>query len=104
MCDPLVKLLSRYTLCLQSYYKWILNMGNLTDSALKWSLRDSRAAILVAADAAPNPEVRRRILYEPFSEYSDLYRRCNVCYHPGHSCTVAHSSAYARVHASLCVL
>ncbi len=76
---------------LQSYYKWILNMGNLTDGALKWSLRDSRAAIVEAAAQNSDPTQRHALLHEPFAQYNEYFRRCDVEYHPGESCVTAHA-------------
>ncbi len=65
-------------------------MGNMTDYALQWSLRDRRK-LLAALEAAKAFGIRVPEIPSRAVEHSALYRRCDVLYHPGQSCATAHS-------------
>jgi hypothetical protein len=73
----------------------VLRIGNLTDSSLKWSLRDrydilrTVAAAKAAGIVVPDVSGRARC-------HNAIFRECQVVYHPGHSCFVAHSCKCAR--------
>ena len=81
----------------QGYYHWILNMGNLTDGALRTALHDPGRAVAAAAAAARTPEERHRLLHMPFDNYCEFRRPCQETYHPGQSCVTAHARTWVCV-------
>ena len=86
----------------QTYYRFILKMGNLTDYALEWSLRDRRK-ILAAIEGAKAMGVPVPVIPTRNTEHTALFRRCDVLYHPPHSCTTAHSCTSSLVAAVVAV-
>jgi hypothetical protein len=58
-------------------------MGNLTDYALQWSLRDVHLLRASPAFKDVKPPTAR--------VYSEFFRRCDALYHPSYSCTTAHT-------------
>jgi hypothetical protein len=63
-------------------------MGNLTDGALKWTLRDSRETYAVALHDRQQLPLREQGSL-PALEYHR--RPCDIQYHPHQSCVTAHA-------------